>query len=319
MLGVLATLPLQSGADRLARGRRGRDRPGRWPGSAWLWIGGLSLEAARRRAALTAELRFSASVQDLRAVVLLRRQLASEAPAAPTMAAAAGPAARSAPDPAARLAELPALAGWPALARTLVLGARRGRRSRSAPGAGSTPLLVLPGVRAAGRGARPGRAARAGGRPPDSRRDLLPVEPDIADHAPPVRAVRRRWRSSLLGGVGGGAGPRRSAHDASGVGRGDGRADGAGPALLRGDQRDQRSLRLPPHPRARLRADAPCRSSSPSSRSRLPVLVAREAARAGTAARPRRSAPRSWSLLARRRAMAWWLGSRAQKGSEVTS
>ena len=54
----------------LAAGRR----------SALLGVGGILLEAARRRAALTAELRFSASVQDLRAVVLLRRQLASERP-----------------------------------------------------------------------------------------------------------------------------------------------------------------------------------------------------------------------------------------------
>ncbi|HEX4669070.1 MAG TPA: hypothetical protein VH275_03730 [Solirubrobacterales bacterium] len=43
-------------------------------------VGRIALEAARRRAALTAELRFSASVQDLRTVVLLRRQLASERP-----------------------------------------------------------------------------------------------------------------------------------------------------------------------------------------------------------------------------------------------
>ncbi|HEY2477670.1 MAG TPA: DUF6297 family protein [Solirubrobacterales bacterium] len=79
LLGDLATLPLQHGA------------------SAWLaalgaalalallatglaGIGGLGLEAARRRAELVAEMRFSASVQDLRTVVLLRRQLASEHP-----------------------------------------------------------------------------------------------------------------------------------------------------------------------------------------------------------------------------------------------
>jgi len=79
MLGDLATLPLQHGA------------------SAWLavlgaalalallaagllGIGGLGLEAARRRAQLVAEMRFSASVQDLRSVILLRRQLASEHP-----------------------------------------------------------------------------------------------------------------------------------------------------------------------------------------------------------------------------------------------
>lgn len=79
MLGDLATLPLQHGA------------------SAWLaalgavltlallaggllGIGGLGLEAAQRRAQLVAEMRFSASVQDLRTVILLRRQLASERP-----------------------------------------------------------------------------------------------------------------------------------------------------------------------------------------------------------------------------------------------
>lgn len=79
MLGDLATLPLQHGA------------------SAWLaalgavlalalltvgllGIGGLGLEAAQRRAELVAEMRFSASVQDLRTVILLRRQLASEHP-----------------------------------------------------------------------------------------------------------------------------------------------------------------------------------------------------------------------------------------------
>src|SRR6185312_13735540 len=40
----------------------------------------LALEAAQRRAQLVAEMRFSASVQDLRTVILLRRQLASEHP-----------------------------------------------------------------------------------------------------------------------------------------------------------------------------------------------------------------------------------------------
>ncbi|MBS1679234.1 MAG: hypothetical protein JST08_17795 [Actinobacteria bacterium] len=79
MLGDVATLPLQHGA------------------SAWLAalgavlalallaaglfsLGGLGLEAAQRRAQLVAEMRFSASVQDLRTVILLRRQLASEHP-----------------------------------------------------------------------------------------------------------------------------------------------------------------------------------------------------------------------------------------------
>ena len=79
MLGDLATLPLQSGVEAwlaalgaalalvvLAVGLLG--------------IGGLRLEAARRRAELVAEMRFSASVQDLRTVILLRRQLSSEHP-----------------------------------------------------------------------------------------------------------------------------------------------------------------------------------------------------------------------------------------------
>jgi hypothetical protein len=79
MLGVLATLPLQSGA-LAASSALGLAIAA---GAALLGLaslGGLSLEAARRRATLTAQLRFSASVQDLRAVVLLRRQLASENP-----------------------------------------------------------------------------------------------------------------------------------------------------------------------------------------------------------------------------------------------
>ncbi len=41
-------------------------------------VGGISLEAARRRAGLVAELRFAVTLQDLRTVVLLRRRLAQE-------------------------------------------------------------------------------------------------------------------------------------------------------------------------------------------------------------------------------------------------
>jgi hypothetical protein len=79
MLGELATLPLQDGVQVGLAG----------VGITFvvtllvlgLWgIGGILLETARRRASLVAELRFSASVQDLRTVVLLRRQLASERP-----------------------------------------------------------------------------------------------------------------------------------------------------------------------------------------------------------------------------------------------
>jgi len=43
-------------------------------------VGGTSIEAARRRASLVAQLRFAATMQDVRTVVLLRRQLAQERP-----------------------------------------------------------------------------------------------------------------------------------------------------------------------------------------------------------------------------------------------
>jgi hypothetical protein len=79
LIGEIATLPLQGGGPVALAGL------GLAIALALTWfglrsVGRIALEAARRRAALTAELRFSASVQDLRTVVLLRRQLASERP-----------------------------------------------------------------------------------------------------------------------------------------------------------------------------------------------------------------------------------------------
>jgi hypothetical protein len=79
MLGDLATLPLQHGAD-AALAALGAALALAALAAGLLGIGGLRLEAARRRAELVAEMRFSASVQDLRTVILLRRQLASERP-----------------------------------------------------------------------------------------------------------------------------------------------------------------------------------------------------------------------------------------------
>ncbi|MFI5028023.1 MAG: hypothetical protein ACHQCF_03460 [Solirubrobacterales bacterium] len=79
MLGDLATLPLQDGAERLLS-VVALALVGIAVWSAAASIGGLSLQAARRRAALAAQLRFAAAVRDVRTVVLLRRQLASEQP-----------------------------------------------------------------------------------------------------------------------------------------------------------------------------------------------------------------------------------------------
>lgn len=79
MLGDLAMLPLLHGAD-AALAAVGAALALALLVAGLLGIGGLRLEAARRRAELVAEMRFSASVQDLRTVILLRRQLASEHP-----------------------------------------------------------------------------------------------------------------------------------------------------------------------------------------------------------------------------------------------
>jgi hypothetical protein len=79
MLGDLATLPLQHGASAWLAGLGAVLTLGLLA-AGLLGIGGLGLEAAQRRAQLVAEMRFSASVQDLRTVILLRRQLASELP-----------------------------------------------------------------------------------------------------------------------------------------------------------------------------------------------------------------------------------------------
>lgn len=49
---------------------------------AFTSLGGLSIEAARRRSALVSQLRFAVTLQDVRTVVLLRRQLAQERPRA---------------------------------------------------------------------------------------------------------------------------------------------------------------------------------------------------------------------------------------------
>ena len=48
-------------------------------GGALIWCGGLSLERLSRRSALVAQLRFAATLHDLRTVMLLRRQLSMEA------------------------------------------------------------------------------------------------------------------------------------------------------------------------------------------------------------------------------------------------
>jgi len=79
MLGDLATLPLHHGTEAWLAAV-GAALALALLAAGLLGVGGVALEAAQRRAQLVAEMRFSASVQDLRTVILLRRQLASERP-----------------------------------------------------------------------------------------------------------------------------------------------------------------------------------------------------------------------------------------------
>lgn len=143
MLGVLATLPLRDGAS-LGLALTGVATAIATTSLGLAWLGGLSLESARRRATLTDQLRFSASVQDLRAVVLLRRQLASEAPRRRPWLRLRAPALASRPIPR-RGAQ--SFLRWPLprLVRSLALGIAAGALVAGA-WSGITPLAALPGI-----------------------------------------------------------------------------------------------------------------------------------------------------------------------------
>lgn len=107
-------------------------------------IGGLSMEAARRRTALVGQLRFAVTQHDVRTVLLLRRQLSAE-----------GRRGRPwIPVPGGRLADrlpvvardLHSVARWP-LGRAARLGGLGAVAGAAAAGAwsGTTPLLLVSG------------------------------------------------------------------------------------------------------------------------------------------------------------------------------
>ncbi|HEX3737450.1 MAG TPA: hypothetical protein VHV53_07885 [Solirubrobacterales bacterium] len=142
MLGDLATLPLQHGASALLSAL-GAALALAVLAAGLLGLGGLGLEAARRRADLVAEMRFSASVQDLRTVILLRRQLASERPRRkPWLRLGGGPAAEH---PVWRR-DWQSFLRWPAvrIGRVLLIAVAAG--GIAVAGFSQTPVLfVLPG------------------------------------------------------------------------------------------------------------------------------------------------------------------------------
>ena len=108
-------------------------------------IGGLVIELALRRTALVGQLRFAVTQQDLRAVVLLRRQLAAERPRGrPWLPRLPRPIADRAPVLARDLASV---GRWPArrVLRILVTGIAAALAARGV-WSGTTPLLLVAGL-----------------------------------------------------------------------------------------------------------------------------------------------------------------------------
>jgi hypothetical protein len=106
-------------------------------------VAGASLEAAERRTELVGQLRFAVTLQDLRTVLVLRRQLAQERPRSrPWIPAPRRPARQ----PVARRG-VRSIARWPLsrIGRVLALAAVAGLALRGV-WSGTTPLVVLAGL-----------------------------------------------------------------------------------------------------------------------------------------------------------------------------
>lgn len=108
-----------------------------------LLVAGTSLEAAERRTALVGQIRFAVTLQDLRTVMVLRRQLAQERPRSrPWIKGSSRPARR----PVTRRG-LRSIARWPVgrIVRVAGLAVVAGMSMRGV-WSGTTPLIVLAGV-----------------------------------------------------------------------------------------------------------------------------------------------------------------------------
>jgi len=111
-----------------------------------LVVGGLSIEAARRRTLLVGQLRFAVTQQDMRSVVLLRRQLAAERPRNRPWFKVPRSFGRRFP---VTTRDLQSVAHWPPirLLRVAVLGAGAGLAVRGI-WQGTTPLILVAGLAA---------------------------------------------------------------------------------------------------------------------------------------------------------------------------
>ena len=141
MLGQLALWPVHRANDSFALPAAGLAAAAVAAMFGLTGLAGTSLEAARRRAGLAAQLRFAVTTQDLRAIILLRRQLASETPRR-------HPWLRLAPADGPRRAiwqrDWHSFLRWPLvrIVRVGVLGAVAGL-SLLAVWRGTTPLLLV--------------------------------------------------------------------------------------------------------------------------------------------------------------------------------
>jgi hypothetical protein len=112
-----------------------------------LWVGGTSLEHSLRRAGLVAQLRFAVTVQDLRTVILLRRQLASELPRSRPWLRLRARGGGAAVGSVVWRRAWQSLLRWPALRlmRVLVLGAVAAA-ALVGTWHGTTPLVIMAGI-----------------------------------------------------------------------------------------------------------------------------------------------------------------------------
>jgi hypothetical protein len=141
MLGELALWPMHRASDSVGLPAAGLGIAALAAVLGLAGLGGISLDAAQRRAGLAAQLRFAVTTQDLRAIILLRRQLASELPRR-------RPWLRIAPSGGSRgavwMRDWRSFLRWPLMrvARVCVLGAVAGLSLLGA-WRGTTPLVLV--------------------------------------------------------------------------------------------------------------------------------------------------------------------------------